>query len=188
MYRLPSGIAVAAHVIGATMIGAQVGAAQASPSQPARATDRQEALGHGAPDLTGTWVLSKTKSDFGLLPIPVGDTAIYTRAGSTYHVVETAGTDTGAAHIAYSWPVGAGDVSSELPDEEASISTRVTLHSDTALFVSQLRHKGQAIEIQSGREYLSPDGKVRTREFDLQSLTNPDEDVQHILAVFDRTG
>jgi len=103
-----------------------------------------------------------------------------------YHVVEASASDTGAVQVTYSWPAGAGEVTSDLPDQEASILTRVTVHGDTALFVSQLRHNARAIEIESGREYLSPDGKVRTREYDLQSLVNPDEDTQHILIVFDR--
>jgi len=139
-----------------------------------------------APDLTGKWVLNKAKSDFGLLPVPAADTATYTRVGSMYRVVEASAGDTGAILITYSWPVGSGEVTSDLPDQEASIQTRVTLHGDTAVFLSQLRHKTHPIEVESGREYLSPDGKVRTREFDLQSLVNPDEDTQHILVVFDR--
>jgi hypothetical protein len=154
--------------------------------QPIRSADRPAAASGSAPDLSGSWVLNKAKSDFGLLPVPSNDTAMYTRAGDVYRVVETSASDSGPTHITYSWPVGAGDVSSDLPDQEVTIHTRVTLHGDTALFVSQLKHKGQAIEIQSGREYLSADGKVRTREFDLQSLANPDEDTQHLLAVFDR--
>ncbi len=138
------------------------------------------------PDLAGTWVLDKQKSDFGLLPAPASDTAIYTRVGNVYQIVEVNATDTGSSHITYSWPVGSGEASSDLPDLEASMQTRVTLHGDTAMFVSQLKHSGRAIEIESGREYLSPDGKVRTREYDLQSLVNPDEDLQHVLAVFRR--
>jgi hypothetical protein len=137
-------------------------------------------------DLSGTWVLDKAKSDFGLLPTPSADTSTYTRVGPVYHVVEVNAADTGSSHIAYSWPVGSGEVSSDIPDLEASIQTRVTQHGDTAAFVSQLKHLGKTIEIQSGREYVSPDGKVRTREFDLQSLANPDEDLQHVVAVFQR--
>ena len=139
-----------------------------------------------APDLSGTWVLDKTKSDFGLLPAPSADTSTYTKIGEVYHVVEVNSADTGSSHIAYTWPVGSGEVSSDLPDLEASIQTRVTQHGDTATFVSQLKHLGKTIEIESGREYLSADGKVRTREFDLQSLANPDEDLQHVVAVFER--
>ena len=62
-----------------------------------------------------------------------------------------------------------GEATSDLPEQEARIVTRVTQHGDTALFVSRLLHSGRDIEIQSGREYLSADGKVRTREFDLKS-------------------
>jgi hypothetical protein len=138
------------------------------------------------PDLAGTWVLDKQKSDFGLLPTPTSDTSIYTRVGTVYQIVEVNATDTGASHITYSWPVGSGDATTDLPDLEASMQTRVTLHGDTAMFVSQLKHAGRAIEIQSGREFLSSDGKVRTREYDLQSLVNPDEDLQHVVAVFRR--
>lgn len=138
------------------------------------------------PDLSGTWVLDKQKSDFGLLPAPASDTSIYTRVGNVYQIVEANATDTGSSHITYSWPVGSGEASSDFPDLGASMQTRVTLHGDTAMFVSQLKRSGRAIEIESGREYLSPDGKVRTREYDLQSLVNPDEDLQHVVAVFRR--
>jgi hypothetical protein len=153
-----------------------------SPGRPPSPHDRQG----NAPDLTGTWVLDKNKSDFGLLPTPSADTSRYTRMGNVYQIVEVNATDTGTSHITYSWPVGAGEASTDLPDLETSMQTRVTLHGDTAMFVSQLKHAGKAIEIESGREYLSPDGNVRTREFDLQSLVNPDEDLQHVVAVFRR--
>ena len=138
------------------------------------------------PDLSGIWVLDKQKSDFGMLPTPASDTSRYTRVGNVYQIVEVNAMDTGSSHITYSWPVGAGEASTDLPDLEASMQTRVTLHGDTAMFVSQLKHGGRAIEIQSGREYLSADGKVRTREYDLQSLVNPDEELQHVVAVFRR--
>lgn len=62
----------------------------------------------------------------------------------------------------------------------------MTQHGDTAHFVSQLRHEGKTMEVEAGREYLSADGKTRTREFDLQNLANPDEDEQHVVAVFRR--
>lgn len=136
------------------------------------------------PDLSGTWVLDKDKSDFGVLPTPASDTSTYTRTGDVYRIIEVSASDTGSSHITYSWPVGAGEASTDLPDLEVSMQTRVTLHGDTSMFVSQLKHSGRAIEIESGREYLSADGKVRTREYDLQSLVNPDEDLQHVVAVF----
>src|SRR5579862_2321234 len=158
-----------------------VGTAAAQSQGPARA-DATAA----SPDLSGTWILNKAKSDFGMMPTPAADTAIYTRAGTMYRVIETSGSDTGAAHVEYTWPAGSGESSTDLPDLELNITTHVTQRGDTAKFVSQLRHKGQPVEIESGREYLSPDGKVRTREFDLQSLANPDEDTQHVIAVFDR--
>ena len=154
-----------------------VGVARAQSPAPAQTS---------TPELSGRWVLNTSKSDFGALPTPVGDTAVYTRVGSAYQVVETAASDTGMTHVTYSWPIGAGDVSSDLSDLEVTIQTRVTLRADTATFVSQLRHNGRAVEIETGREYLSPDGKTRTREFDLQSLVNPDEDVRHVVAVFER--
>ncbi len=161
----------------AWVAGAQLATRPSGPNLDQRAS---------GPDLAGTWVLDKQKSDFGLLPTPTSDTSIYTRAGSVYQIVEVNATDTGASHITYSWPAGSGEATTDLPDLEASMQTRVTLHGDTAMFVSQLKHAGKAIEIESGREYLSPDGKVRTREYDLQSLVNPDEDLQHVVAVFRR--
>jgi hypothetical protein len=139
-----------------------------------------------APDLSGTWVLDKDKSDFGLFPAPAGDTSTYTRQDTLYRVVETGGSDTGTTRITYAWPVGSGRVTSSLPDQDASVTTQVTQRGDTAVFVSQLLHQGRAMEIESGKEYLSPDGKTRTREFDLQNLANPDEDEQHVVAVFRR--
>ena len=172
----------AAAVLCAVPCALYVARAQ-TPSRPSGPNPDQRV---NVPDLTGTWVLDKQKSDFGLLPAPASDTAIYTRVGNVYQIVEVNATDTGSSHITYSWPVGSGEASSDLPDLEASMQTRVTLHGDTAMFVSQLKHSGRAIEIESGREYLSPDGKVRTREYDLQSLVNPDEDLQHVVAVFKR--
>lgn len=176
--RWPACIPVAA----ALCIIARPVASQSPDRPPVRATAPQAA----GPDLTGTWVLDTTKSSFGILPTPAADTATYTRAGPLYRVVETGSNDSGSARVSYSWPVGPGEVSSDLPDQEARVLTRVTQQGDTALFVSQLQHEGKTIEIQSGREYLSPDGNTRTREFDLQSLANPDEDVQHVVAVFRR--
>ena len=68
------------------------------------------------PDLSGTWVLDKDKSDFGLLPAPGADTSTYTREDTIYRVVETGGSDTGTTRITYAWPVGTGQVTSNLPD------------------------------------------------------------------------
>jgi hypothetical protein len=166
--------------IGASLLLTLAGALWAQPTSGPRGPRAT------APDLSGTWVLDKDKSDFGLFPEPGADTATYTREDTVYRVVEAGGSDTGTTRVTYAWPVGTGQVSSNLPDEEASVSTRVTQHGDTALFVSQLRHEGKTMEIESGREYLSPDGKTRTREFDLQNLANPDEDEQHVTAVFRR--
>jgi hypothetical protein len=167
------GIGVGLLLTLATAVTAQ------SPSPPGSARP-------GAPDLSGTWVLDRDKSDFGLLPAPTADTSTYTRQDSAYQVVETGGSDTGTTRITYAWPVGTGRVTSNLPDGEASVSTQVTQRGDTAEFVSQLRREGKTMEIESGKEYLSPDGKVRTREFVLQNLANPDEDEQRVIAVFRR--
>jgi hypothetical protein len=166
--------------IGASLLLTLAGAAAAqSPGQ------RQAGRASG-PDLSGTWVLDKDKSDFGLLPAPGADTSTYTRQDSVYRVVETGGSDTGTTRITYAWPVGTGQVTSNLPDQEATVLTQVTQHGDTANFVSQLRHEGKTMEVEAGREYLSADGKIRTREFDIQNLANPDEDEQHVVAVFRR--
>jgi hypothetical protein len=154
-------------------------------AQTGQSSTAQHVDPHGTPpDLTGRWVLDTSKSDFGLLPAPGADTSIYTRDGNVYRVVETGLTDSGATRITYSWPVGSGEVTSDLPDQEVRVLTRVTQHGDTGAFVSQLQHEGKTIEIESGREYLSPDRKTRTRDYDLQSFANPDEDVQRVVAVF----
>jgi hypothetical protein len=139
------------------------------------------------PDITGTWVLNAAKSDFGLLPIPKADTATYTRTGNVYQVVESAdASEAGTGHITYSWPIGTGKVSTELTDQGVTMQTTVTQAGDTTKFVSQIRRQGEAMEIQAGREYLSPDGRVRTREVDFQNLANPNEDPQHLVFVYDK--
>jgi hypothetical protein len=167
-------------VIGASLLLALGGAL------PAQAPSQPQGARAGGPDLSGTWVLDKEKSSFGLFPEPTADTSTYTRQDTAYQVVETGSSDSGTTRITYVWPIGTGRVISNLPDEEASVSTTVTQRGDTAMFVSELRHQGKAVEIESGREYLSPDQKTRTREFDLQNLANPDEDEQHVVAVFRR--
>ena len=139
-----------------------------------------------ARDLSGTWVLNAAKSQFETWPAPKSDTAIYTRDGGVYQVVETTPGDTGAVRITYKWPVGVGEVSSVLPDDDLTVDTRVTQTGDTVKFVSQLRRKGNTMELQVGREYLSADGMTRTREVDFQNLANPDEDPLHLVFVFER--
>jgi len=137
-------------------------------------------------DLSGTWVLDAQKSDFGRLQFPRVDTAVYQKSGVVYRVEEVGVVDS-AVRITYSWPVGAGTTTSELSGIEGSILTEVKIKGDTARFVSLLRRKGITVEIQTGREYLSPDGRVRTREIDFQNLGNPNDDPEHLTLVFKKT-
>ena len=62
-------------------------------------------------DLSGTWILNTAKSDFDITD-PKGDTSTYTRSGNVYVVMQRS--DAGKA--TYQWPVGAGNVTSDLPE------------------------------------------------------------------------
>lgn len=76
--RRPTSVA-----IGASLLLTLGGAATA------QSPDQRQTARASAPDLSGTWVLDKDKSDFGLLPAPGADTSTYTREDTIYRVVET---------------------------------------------------------------------------------------------------
>jgi len=131
-------------------------------------------------DLSGTWILNTAKSDFDIAD-PKGDTSTYTRSGNVYVVMQRS--DAGKA--TYQWPVGAGDVTSDLP-EGAKMHTTTKLKGDTSTFVSEVIVKGVTMMIESGQEYLSPNGRVFTRAIIHQNMANPNEDPLHFLFVYDK--
>jgi hypothetical protein len=134
-------------------------------------------------DLSGTWVLNIAKSDFDIEDPPKGsDTSVYTRTGNVYEVVQSGA----AGRVVYRWPVGTGDVTSDLAEQGAKMHTTTTLKGDTATFTSEILVHGAAFMIETGTEYLSRDGKVLTRKVAHQNMANPNEDLLHFVFVYDK--
>jgi hypothetical protein len=132
------------------------------------------------PDLSGTWILNIAKSDFDISD-PKADTSTYTRSGNVYVVVQRGDGGRGT----YQWPVGAGDVTCDLP-EGAKMHTTTQLKGDTSTFTAEVIVKGVTWMIETGKEYLSPDGRVLTRNIIHQNLANPNEDALHFVFVYDK--
>lgn len=84
-------------------------------------------------DLSGTWVLNVGKSDFDMSDPPKADTATYTKTGNVYEVVQKGA----AGQTTYRWPVGAGDVTSDL-SHGATMHTTTTVKGDTLMFTSEI--------------------------------------------------
>ena len=132
-------------------------------------------------DLSGTWVLNVPKSDFDISDPPKSDTSTYTKTGNVYLVVQRSN----AGHATYRWPVGTGDVTSDL-SQGTTMHTTTTLKGDTSTFTSEIIAHGVTMMIETGREYLSPDGRVLTRTIVHQNLANPNEDALHFIFVYDK--
>jgi hypothetical protein len=139
-----------------------------------------------ATDLTGTWVINRTKSDFGTMPPPTIDSSTVTRVGTMYQIDAT--TDfggQGTQHRVFNWPVGEGETTTELPNG-ASMNTTTKLQHDTTTFSSTISVQGQTVALQTGRMYRSPDGKTLTREMEIQPLGGPNTEPIHFRLVYDR--
>jgi hypothetical protein len=132
-------------------------------------------------DLSGTWVLNVSKSDFDMSDPPKADTSTYTKTGNVYEVVQSGA----AGQTTYRWPVGAGEVTSAL-SQGATMRTTTTVKGDTTLFTSEIISRGVTMMIETGRDHLSSDGHVLTRTIIHQNLANPNEDALHFVFVYDK--
>lgn len=137
-------------------------------------------------DFTGTWVINRAKSDFGTMPPPTIDSSIVTRVGTMYQIDATSDFGgQGTQHRVLKWPAGEGESTTEMP-EGPTIHTTTKLQHDTTTFSSTISVQGQIVALQSGRMYLSPDGKTLTRELEIQPLAGPSNEAFHFRLVYDR--
>ena len=137
-------------------------------------------------DLSGTWVINLAKSNFGRLPPPTVDSFTVTRAGTMYQIEAT--TDFGGQgrqNLAYKWPVGEGETTTDLSNGATMHTTIKAVH-DTLTYSTQISVQGQTVALQTGREYLSSNGNLLTREMDIVPLVGPSSEPIHLLLVFDR--
>lgn len=117
-------------------------------------------------DLTGTWVLNATKSDFGGVQGPTSDTAVVTRDGFVYHFRQTVTQGDSSAKIYTDWPTDSGDVTNTLP---TGMSMKIKAHKEGAVQValvemSQPTPQGIQTASETVRQTLSADGKTLTRQ------------------------
>jgi len=144
----------------------------------------QQAPAKGA-DLTGTWVINLAKSDLGTMPPPTIDSSTITRVGNVYEIASTSDFGgQGTQSRVLKWPVGEGEASNDM--NGATIRTTTKVQHDTTTFSSTIAVQGQTVALQTGRTYLSPDGKTMTREMDIQPLAGPSTDPIHFRLVYDR--
>jgi len=137
-------------------------------------------------NIAGTWVINVAKSDFGTLPPPTVDSSTITRVGNVYEITSTSdfgGQGTQTRKL--TWPVGDGEASNDMPNG-ATIRTTTKVAHDTTTFSSTIAVQGQTVALQTGRTYLSPDGKTLTREMDIQPMAGPSTDPIHFRLVYDR--
>ena len=145
----------------------------------------QQAPPTGA-DLTGTWVINRTKSDFGTMPPPTIDSSTITRVGTLYQIDATSDFGgRGTQHNVLKWPVGAGETTNDMANG-VSIHTTTRLQHDTTTFSSTISMQGQVVALQTGYTYRSPDGKTLTREMDIQPMAGPNTDAIHFRLVYDK--
>jgi hypothetical protein len=137
-------------------------------------------------DMTGTWVINRAKSDFGMLPPPTIDSTTATRVGAMYQVETTSDFGgQGIQHLSYKWPAGEGESTNDLASG-ATIHTTTKVQHDTTTFSSTISVQGRTVALQTGRMYRSPDGKTLTREMEMQPLAGPSTDPMHFRLVYDR--
>jgi hypothetical protein len=137
-------------------------------------------------DMSGTWVINFAKSDFGMLPRPTIDSTTMTRAGAVYQIETTSDFGgQGIQHLSYKWPVGDGETTNDLASG-ATIHTTTKVQHDTTTFSSTISVQGQTVALQTGRSFLSPDGKTLTREMEMQPLAGPSTDPMRFRLVYDR--
>lgn len=128
-----------------------------------------QATGPRTRDLAGIWVLDVAKSDFGGIPGPSADTAVYVRDGYTYHVTQRV-TSPGRSPVllAIDWPTDSGSAVSTLPGG-ATMAVHAHVEQGVQVFTAELSQGGQTAT-ESGRVELSVDGRVMTR---LQTVIPP---------------
>jgi len=144
----------------------------------------QQAPAKGA-DLTGTWVINLAKSDLGTMPPPTIDSSTITRVGNVYEIASTSDFGgQGTQSRLLKWPAGEGEASND--SNGATIHTTTKALADTTTFSSTISVQGQTVALQTGRTYLSPDGKTMTREMDIQPMAGPSTDPIHFRLVYDR--
>lgn len=137
-------------------------------------------------DISGTWVINHAKSNFGPLPPPTIDSSTVTRIGTAYRIEAT--TDfggRGTQHQVLKWPVGEGETTTDLPNG-ATIRTTTKIQHDTTTFSTAISVQGETVAIQTGRTYLSPDGKTLTREMEVQPMAGPNDEPMRFRLVYDR--
>jgi len=145
----------------------------------------QQAPATGA-DITGTWVINLAKSDLGTMPPPTIDSSTIRRVGNVYEIASTSDFGgQGTQSRVLKWPVGEGEASNDISNG-ATIHTTTKVQHDTTTFSSTIAVQGQTVALQTGRTYLSPDGKTMTREMDIQPLAGPSTDPIHFRLVYDR--
>jgi hypothetical protein len=137
-------------------------------------------------DITGTWVINRVKSDFGMMAPPTIDSSTVTRAGTMYQIdgITDFGGQ-GTQHRVLKWPIGEGETTTDLPNG-ATIHTTTKLQHDTTTFSSTISVQGQTVALQTGRMYRSADGKTLTRELEVQPLVGQDAQPMHFRLVYDR--
>jgi hypothetical protein len=151
---------------------------------PSAGLGAQQAPVKGA-DLTGTWVINLAKSDLGTMPPPTVDSSTITRVGDVYEIASASDFGgQGTQRRVLKWPVGEGEASNE--SGGATIRTTTKVQHDTTTFSSTISVQGQTVALQTGRTYLSRDGKTLTREMDIQPLAGPSTDPIHFRLVYDR--
>jgi hypothetical protein len=137
-------------------------------------------------NLTGTWVINLAKSDLGPMPAPTIDSSTITRVGNVYEIASTSDFGgQGTQHRVLKWPVGEGEATNAM-DNGATIRTTTKVQHDTTTFSSTIAVQGQTVAFQTGRTYLSPDGKTLIREMDIQPMAGPSTDSIHFRLVYDR--
>ena len=93
------------------------------------------------------------------------DTTTYTRADSTYRVDQHFDHGHGANSLTTVWPAGTGQLRTSDPQGFTThVITR--LQGDTLSYLSEIIVDGQTVQFESGRTWLSPDGRSRTLAFD----------------------
>jgi hypothetical protein len=152
---------------------------------PSAALTAQQAPAKGA-DIAGTWVINVAKSDLGPMPAPTIDSSTITRNGNVYEVVTTSDFGgQGTQRRVLKWPVGEGEASNDMSNG-AMVHTTTRVLGDTTTFSSTIAVQGQTVALQTGRTYLSPDGKTLIREMEIQPMAGPSTDPIHFRLVYDR--
>ena len=119
------------------------------------------------PNLTGTWNLNLSKSDFDQIPPPVSETLVFTQTGSRFTIEVISDSDRGKENYTLAFPIDGTDTPTPKDTIPATaelqiLSSKGEWQGMSFVFTEKITYQGNPGTLISTFT-LSPDGKTLTR-------------------------